>query len=101
MKQLRYNMWGSPNEHPQTQMNKLGYNVIGSVPQSIGDQWWFTVEEIIYPLPKYLSEMQYNFEYWHNNCHKTCEHFKKNPCCCSGSKELCKELKKKESLKND
>ena len=52
-------------EHPERQMKKLGYKVIASVPQSIADQWWFTVEEIIYPLPMYLTEMSYDFEKWH------------------------------------
>jgi len=51
-------------EHPQKVMKQLGYNLIQSVPQSIGDCWWFTVEELIEPLPLYLSIMQYDFEYW-------------------------------------
>ncbi len=53
--------------HPQSQMNALGYKVIGAIPQSIADCWWFTVEEFIEPLPKYLSKMEYDFERWHHN----------------------------------
>lgn len=54
-------------EHPLTQMRELGYKIIASVPQSIYDSWWFTVEEFIEPLPPYLTKMSYDFEYWHGN----------------------------------
>ena len=88
-KQLHYDIWTADlkcgvNEHPQKQMKNLGYKVIGSVPQSIADCWWFTVEEFIEPLPPYLKKMSYNFDYWHGGCWKTCEHFKKNGSCCYG-----------------
>lgn len=74
------------NEHPQTQMKNLGYKVLGGVPQSIADCWWFTVEEFIEPLPPYLTKMEngYNFDYWHGGCYKNCEHFKNNSSCCYG-----------------
>lgn len=68
-KQLRYCLLTASEEgiskHPQLVMKELGYKVIASVPQSIADQWWFTVEYYIEPLPKFLSEMTYNFDYWH------------------------------------
>lgn len=51
--------------HPVAQMEKLGYKIIAGVPQSIGEQWWFTVEEIIEPLPPYLERMEYDFEKYH------------------------------------
>ena len=72
------------NEHPQLQMKKLGYNVIGGVPQSLGDCWWFTVEEFIEPFPPYLRKMNYNYDYWHGGCYKDCEYFKQNSSCCCG-----------------
>ena len=54
-KQLNYSMYcaydNGVNEHPQVQMDKLGYKVIGAVAQSLYDSWWFTVEEYIEPLP--------------------------------------------------
>lgn len=51
--------------HPQEQMRKLGYKVIGAVPQSMYDSWWFTVEDFIEPLPPYLSKIEYEYERWH------------------------------------
>lgn len=96
-KQLRYDLIGAAinfgiNKHPQLQMDELGYQVIGGVPQTLGDCWWFTVKEIIYPLPGYLTEMTYNFDYWHNNCYDNCEYFKKNPSCCCGGFNCLKEV---------
>lgn len=55
------------NEHPQIVMKNLGYKLIGSVPQTMGDCWWFTVEKIIKPLPPYLRKTNYDFDYWHNS----------------------------------
>lgn len=64
--QLRYWLQSAVGRlHPIKQMEALGYKIIASVPQSIADQWWFTVEEIIEPLPPYLERMEYNFEKWH------------------------------------
>ena len=89
--QLRYDVITAQlscgiKEHPEIQMKKLGYKVIGSVPQSIADCWWFTVENFIEPLPKYLSKINYNYDYWHRSCWIDCEHFKNdNSCCCGGS----------------
>lgn len=45
--------------HPVEKMKELGYKIIDAVPQSIGDQWWFDVENIIEPLPKYLEVIQH------------------------------------------
>ena len=88
-KQLKYNIMTAVldcgiNDHPQTQMKKLGYKVLGSVPQSIADCWWFTVEDYIEPLPPYLTKMNYNYDYWHNDCYRDCEHFENNSSCCFG-----------------
>lgn len=71
-KQLRYDCLGAIlrdgiDEHPERQMTKLGYKVIAGVPQGIAEQWWFTVEEIIYPLPAYLTEMTYDFAHYHGS----------------------------------
>lgn len=58
---LRYNIYGSPDVHPQTQMAKLGITYQYATPQSIGDQWWFwNCETIPDPLPEYLSEADWN-----------------------------------------
>lgn len=69
LKQLRYDIRLAGNlgihEHPQKQMQKLGYKVIDCVPQSLYDCWWFTVESIIEPLPEYLTEISYDFYFWH------------------------------------
>lgn len=54
-------------DHPIQNMKAIGYNIIACVPQAIGDCWWFTVEDFIYPLPKYLSKMSYDFDYWHGD----------------------------------
>lgn len=65
--QLRYQLQDAVGcLHPTKQMEKLGYKIIACVPQSIADQWWFTVEEIIEPLPHYLERMEYDFEKWHS-----------------------------------
>jgi hypothetical protein len=51
-----HNTYGSPSEHPQLVMKKLGITYAGSTPQSVYDQWWFwfcsNVPEI---LPPYLT----------------------------------------------
>lgn len=88
-KQLLYDVIGAcvlcnVHEHPQTQMKNLGYKVIGSVPQSFSDSWWFTVEEFIEPLEPYLEKVNYNYDYWHGECFKDCEYFKENASCCWG-----------------
>lgn len=87
-KQLRYSMRTAFDigitDHPQKVMREMGYTVLGAVPQSVYEQWWFTVEDFIEPLPEFLSEITYNFDYWHNECYRTCEEFKNNPSCCSG-----------------
>ena len=54
-------------EHPQKQMRILGYKVIAAVAQSLGDCWWFTVEDYIEPFPPYIAKMEYDFDYWHGD----------------------------------
>ena len=70
-KQLIYKMYRAydcgVNEHPQVQMKKLGYNVLAAVAQSMGDCWWFTVEDYIEPLPEYLEKFEYDYDKWHKN----------------------------------
>ena len=83
MKQLCYDVWSSQvtygvKEHPQKHMKDLGFTLIHSVPQSVADCWWFTVEDFDFDLPPYLSPMTYNLDYWMNGCHRTCEYFKKS-----------------------
>ena len=57
-KDLRYNMYGSPDGHPQKIMAGLGIKYQVAVPQSMGDQWWFfNCENIPSPLPDYLEEL--------------------------------------------
>lgn len=73
-KQVRFDMYSAYNMgvsgHPQQVMKDLGYTVLAGVAQSICDQWWFTVDKIIEPLPPYLSEMEYDYDYWHGNGRK-------------------------------
>lgn len=61
--QLRYDLIGAyecgVKLHPQEQMKLLGYKLIDSIPQSIADCWWFTVDRFIEPLPEYLHKMKY------------------------------------------
>lgn len=60
-----YNLRGEePAEHPQRVMAKLAsefcFKVIGSVPQSMGDCWWFWIEYSEKPLlPAYVSEAEW------------------------------------------
>lgn len=80
--QLDYGVTERADEH----MRKLGYEIIGAVPQSVGDCWWFTVREIIEPLPEYLRPMKYNFNYWHKHCWRDCEFWENNISCSGGFK---------------
>lgn len=61
--QLRYDMitadYCGIKKHPQEQMKLLGYKLIDSIPQSIADCWWFTVDKFIEPLPEYLHKIKY------------------------------------------
>lgn len=96
-KQLRYDLLTASFEckeyrHPQRVMQELGYKIIGAVPQSIADQWWFTVEDYIEPLPPYLSKMTYNFDWWHNHCYRECECYKKDENCCMGGYRCVKKV---------
>ena len=105
--QLFYDVWTASNEgineHPQKQMKNLGYEVLDAVPQSICDGWWFTVKEFIEPLPKYLSKMTYNFDYWHNDCWKDCEYFEmandSEVYCCYGGHNCIKKMSAEELQK--
>lgn len=67
MNQLSYDLITASMEcqiydHPERNMRNLGYKIIHAVPQSIADQWWFTVEEYIEPLPPYLKKMEYDID---------------------------------------
>ena len=68
MVQLKYWLQGADelgiHEHPIKQMEKLGYKILHGVPQTIGDQWWVTVDRLIEPLPKYLEVMEYDLKDW-------------------------------------
>lgn len=72
------------SEIPYKQMETLGFKIVASVPQSFYGSIWFTVENLVENMPEYISEMRYNFDYWHNHCYKNCEHFRRNPSCCYG-----------------
>lgn len=50
-------------EHPQIQMEKLGYKIIKSEPVPIGDCWWFRVANKIRKKPKYLDKMSKDFKF--------------------------------------
>lgn len=45
-------------KHPIEHMRELGFIVLSAVPQTIADQWWFTVETLVEPLPEYLEVMK-------------------------------------------
>ncbi len=54
----------APDEHPQQVMTRLagelGFTILGSVAQSIGDCWWFWVEYTVKPTwPAYLGEAEW------------------------------------------
>lgn len=62
MTHLRFEVYGSPNDHPQKVMKKLGITYQYAVPQSIADQWWFfNCENLPEKLPEYLYELR-NFK---------------------------------------
>lgn len=103
-KQLFYDIRSAYEEgvrvHPQEQMKNLGYECLDAAPQSLYDGWWFTVKDFIEPLPSYLTKMEYNFEYWHNDCWKDCEYFKiakgNGSLCCYGGTRCIKEKSEQE-----
>lgn len=70
-RQVRYNCmtadYAGIKVHPETQMRKLGFKLIAAVPQSLCDEWWFTVEDNSIELPEYIREADYDFGYWHVN----------------------------------
>lgn len=57
---IRYNCHpGSPLEHPQKVMKRLGITYQYAVPQSMGDQWWFfNCENLPEKLPDYMDELR-------------------------------------------
>lgn len=61
MKHLRYDCMGAAyageNRHPQDVMRELGITYERSIPQSMGDQWWFFNCQYM-ELPKYINEME-------------------------------------------
>jgi len=60
MKHVFYNMWSAHDvgvdEHPQTQMKKLGIKVYRAIPQSLFDGWEFWVDDDV-ELPGYIEEL--------------------------------------------
>jgi len=50
-------------EHPQTQMKNLGFHVIKSEPVPIADCWWFRVDNEIYNIPPYLTDIGDNMKF--------------------------------------
>lgn len=58
---IRLRLWlqdYDENVHPVAKMQELGFNIIEAIPQTIADQWWFTVETLVEPLPSYLEVMK-------------------------------------------
>jgi hypothetical protein len=54
----------APTEHPLRVMqqfaDELGFKIIGSMPRSIGDCWWFWIEYSQKPsLPAYIHEAEW------------------------------------------
>lgn len=71
LRQIKYDLIDAYHcgikQHPQDQMEDLGYEVVAAVPQSIGDCWWFTVKDFIEPLPGYLRKIYYDYNHWHKD----------------------------------
>ena len=113
MKQLYYDMIGcweaGASGHPQQVMKDLGFQVIHAVPQTLGNCWWFTVEDYDFELPPYIKEFSYPLNYWRDECWKDCEYFKKSfdhttqtrhqEYCCWGGRMCLKEREKNENNK--
>ena len=59
-----YDLRSAPDEHPQKVMKRLqgelGFTILGAVPQSIADCWWFWVQ-IFGPTewPPYIKEAEW------------------------------------------
>lgn len=69
MKNYRYCLYTATiiegvKEHPQEQMEKLGYKVIKAEPVPIADSWFFRVENEIENTPNYLFELGDDFAFW-------------------------------------
>ena len=64
MRNLRYSLWDAPRGHPQQVMKDMGITYTHSVPQSLGDQWWFLdCKDVPEELPENITEMKVdNFE---------------------------------------
>lgn len=67
MKNYIYDMIGAfyagVKEHPQIDMENLGYKVIKAVPVAIADCWCFRVENEIENTPSYLDEKEDDFKF--------------------------------------
>lgn len=88
-KQVCYSIETAENcgekRNPYEVMKSLGFKIVASVPQTLYNTVWFTVEDYVENPPEFITKMWYNFDYWHNDCYKNCEYFKKdNTCCCGG-----------------
>lgn len=59
MKKIRYDLISAYNsgidKHPQINMKELGYIILHVEPIPMGDCIIYEVEEIKYPLPKYIT----------------------------------------------
>ena len=71
MKNLRYDLIGQYSNgvyrHPQFVMRTLNIKYKHSIPQSIGDQWWFIDCEYNCKLPSYIELMKFSdedYNYW-------------------------------------
>lgn len=68
MKNLRYDVISADLDygvkmHPQTDMLRLGYNLIKSEPVMIADCWWFRVSNQISNPPPYIDELPDDFKF--------------------------------------
>lgn len=67
MMNYRYDLIGASllgvEEHPQTQMRKLGYKIIKSEPFTISDCWVFRVSNEIKDIPTYLTLVRSDFKF--------------------------------------
>lgn len=88
MTNFRYDMIGASlsgvNKHPQQDMKDLGFNVIKSECFSVGDCWWFRVdnENDISVIPNYLDRrdvFKFSDEYSHEEMQEiTKNHYRDN-----------------------
>lgn len=43
--------------HPQIEMEKMGFKVLGAIPETIADLWFFEVEKPDFDIPKWIDVM--------------------------------------------